>query len=262
MELFKAPRCLRSEVVPATVAGVYALFLANKSVIPDFSPGSEDLLYIGKASGGDGFVGRCHFTGKTLNHSPRKSLSVLLMDDLELEVRGHGVRKWGLTLESDQRLSDWMMRNLCVAFFPLEAPETAEKKLIRHHAPPLNLRLCAQNMQHRRISALRSEAEKKANADANLGWAAIGSTRLYTVPVNSRSRAASQSSVDVRIDTAPEIARRYHIDAKRYRGALRKCKFRWHNLDSSWDVIRHGDEWREMIEVAQELSGLNLGELG
>ena len=253
------PRSLRSEVAPAPVRGVYALFIEHPVAIPEFTPGQDGLIYIGKASGIDGFAGRCHFTGKTLDHSPRKSLAVLLMTQLALEVRGHGGRKWGLTPESDRRLSAWMWENIRIAFLPNDLPEVVEDRLIQFHSPPLNLKMCRQDDQHRRISRLRGEARARANI--SLGDSPADQAQQQPSQKVTVSRRIGPFGSDARIDSAPDIARRYHIDPKRLRGELRRRAFGWHILWNSWDVPRLSDEWRQIVEVAQELSGRNLGEL-
>ena len=257
-DLFGWPRFIRSEVTLASVPGVYALFADPAAAIPGFTPGPEGLVYIGKASGGDGYAGRCHFTGKTLNHSPRKSLAVLLISELGLEVRGHGGRKWGLIPDSDRRLSSWMHQYLRIAFFPHDRPEIMENRLICLHSPPLNLKGCAQTGQHRRISKLRSDAKADAKISARDATADQAKPQPFHL---TDIRLLPPSGADGRIDSAPDSARRYGLDPKRFRGALRKRGFTWHILWNSWDVPRSSSEWRQVIEVAQDSSGRDLGEL-
>ena len=62
--------------------GVYVLFLRKGSALPGMELGEQELLYIGLAANRKGLEGRCHFNARTRNHSPRKSLAVLLIDVL------------------------------------------------------------------------------------------------------------------------------------------------------------------------------------
>ena len=47
-------------------------------------PGEFGLVYVGLGQGTRGLAARCHFKGKTSGHSPRRSLSALLADELDL----------------------------------------------------------------------------------------------------------------------------------------------------------------------------------
>ena len=100
-------------------AGVYALFLREGSALPCVEPGEGGLLYIGLAANRNGLKGRCHFNARTRNHSPRKSLAVLLMDALALTpvliTKPNSASTWGLDGASDARLSLWMHSNLDLA---------------------------------------------------------------------------------------------------------------------------------------------------
>ena len=139
--------------------GVYALFLRKSSRLPGLDVQGGALLYIGRATGARGLLGRCHFEGKTQNHSPRKSLAVLLRAELGL-VPVH-VRKpnssdtWGLDKSSEYRLRAWMYQHLDLAIEVCNDPATREAKLISRYAPPLNLNKCPQSEQHQAISMAR-----------------------------------------------------------------------------------------------------------
>ena len=92
--------------------GVYALFLRKGSALPGMELGEQGLLYIGLAANRKGLKGRCHFNARTRNHSPRKSLAVLLMNVLDLVPvlfsKPTSGDTWGLDATSDARLSQWM----------------------------------------------------------------------------------------------------------------------------------------------------------
>lgn len=154
-------RMPRSAVSLATDHGIYALFLRKGSVLPGVLLKDDGLLYIGKAEGRNGLKGRCHFDARTKNHSPRKSLAVLLMDNLGLfpvlVTKPNSPATWGLDPDSEAKLSGWMHSNLDLALEVCESPEGRERELIARYAPPLNLDKCEQSDQQRRISALRSK---------------------------------------------------------------------------------------------------------
>jgi len=55
-------------------------------------------------------------------------------------------------------------------------------------------------------------------------------------------------------DTAAEVARRYGLDPKRYRGALRAEGFSWHVKHSYWNPPDGSPEHRDMIRMAGRLA--------
>jgi hypothetical protein len=139
-------------------AGVYALFLRPGAELPGIETPAQRLLYVGLAANRTGLKGRCHFDARTRNHSPRKSLAVLLMDELNLTPvlvpKPNSPDTWGLDAASDARLSEWMHRNLELAIELCDDPDARETELVGRYAPPLNLTKCAQTAQHRQISGL------------------------------------------------------------------------------------------------------------
>lgn len=140
--------------------GVYALFLREGAHLEGVEPGAGGLLYIGMAAGAGGLKTRCHFDASTRNHSPRKSLAVLLMDELRLEPilvpKPNSADTWSLERTTEQRLSAWMHANLEVAYELCDDPASRESELIAQLVPPLNLSKCAQSEAHALISAARS----------------------------------------------------------------------------------------------------------
>ncbi|HYD72267.1 MAG TPA: hypothetical protein VEF55_03965 [Candidatus Binatia bacterium] len=139
--------------------GVYALFLRSGANLPGVDPAEQGLLYIGKADGHGGFKRRCHFKGGTRNHSPRKSLAVLLMQELSLVPvlirKPTAPNTWALERHSEERLSKWMHSNLDLAIELRTDPRVVERELVAKLAPPLNLNLCKQSVGHRKIAAAR-----------------------------------------------------------------------------------------------------------
>lgn len=247
-DIFRSQLHSRLEVEPSCDCGVYGLFLLPGSNLGWLEPGREGLIYVGKAEGSGGFAQRCHFAGHTINHSPRKSLAMLLRNLLSLELRGHPDNKWGLSPQSDRRLSDWMFANLRVAYLPTAAPAEAEKRLVLALATPLNLNICEQGLQQRRISQMRREAKAEAHAGG-----VIQSTRRAARMV--QSSVSSVSRPMARIEGAPAIADYFGLDRKQYRAALRNRKFAWHQHWGSWSVPYGSKEWQEMIVVAEQISG-------
>jgi hypothetical protein len=118
------------------------------------------LLYIGLAANQKGLKGRCHFNARKVNHSPRKSLAVLLMLELSLTpvlvAKPSSQDTWGLDRASDARLSDWMHAHLDLAIEVCGDPDARETELVSRYGPPLNLTKCLQTAQHRKISGARA----------------------------------------------------------------------------------------------------------
>jgi hypothetical protein len=142
--------------------GVYALFLREGAIVPGIEVGECRLLYIGLAANQEGFKGPCHFNNaRTANHSPRKSLAVLLMNELSLRpilvTKPNEKDTWGLDAASEARLTEWMHAHLDLAIEVCADPHARETELVNYHAPPLNLTKCAKSAQHRRISAARKK---------------------------------------------------------------------------------------------------------
>ena len=160
LRLDQWPRGLRSSFELPTEPGVYTLFLRSESDLPGIALDEVRLLYIGLAANRMGLKGRCHFNAKTRNHSPRKSLAVLLMEQLALQPvllrKPNSPDTWGLDTDSEARLSAWMHRNLELAIERCVDPDARETELIGRYAPPLNLIKCVQSNSHRRISEARA----------------------------------------------------------------------------------------------------------
>lgn len=140
--------------------GVYALFLKRGSHLPGIEPGRGGLLYIGLAASRTGLKGRCHFNARTVNHSPRKSLAVLLMRDVglvpALVPKPNSPSTWGLDAASDSKLTNWMHANLDLAIELCDNPAARECELISLHSPPLNLTNCDQTPARQSLFAARS----------------------------------------------------------------------------------------------------------
>lgn len=246
--------------------GVYALFLRDGSQLADITPGERGLLYIGLAANRHGLKGRCHFDAQTRNHSPRKSLAVLLMKELSLKPvlipKPNSPDTWGLDPNSEAKLSAWMHANLELAIATCAAPTKRETDLIAHHAPPLNLKKCAQSLQHQRIAAARTEI--KASLQGRTGVARrpidrpIGATRLQAssrAPLTGNDNPATPPRLPVgaEVDTAEAIAARYRLNPKSFRSRLRGT-VSWYHKPQDWTFPVGSREWEDMIRVAETMA--------
>lgn len=147
------PRDANSQTSYPKSAGVYALFLNAGATIPDVRPGESGLVYVGLGQGVSGLAARCHFNGKTAGHSPRRSLSALLADQLGLRpifiCKPSGATTFKLDKASEQLLDQWMENSLSIAIQLKDNPGEYERDLIRRWEPPLNCdkKVCPLNAQ-------------------------------------------------------------------------------------------------------------------
>jgi len=255
------PRAPRSQFNLGHEHGLYALFLREDAKLNGIATADGGLLYIGLAANSQGLKGRCHFNAATRNHSPRKSLAVLLMDELALEpilvVKPNARNTWGLAPTSEQQLTAWMHENLEVAIFPCLTPEPLETDLIRRFAPPLNLAKCGQSADHRRISAARSAVLAKLDAAGSptrpvkppslLPVAASAISHGRKLPVASGRRFAN-------LDTAEAIAAHFDLNPKSYRQRLREG-VSWYQKPQLWTFSVGSPEWKDMIAIAERMAG-------
>ena len=146
------PRKPRAELTLPTVSGVYALFLRENSSLPNLIPLDGGLIYIGL---GRSILKRCHFSGKTESHSPRRSLAALLWQELGLEPELGANGNYRLSKSSEKRLDAWMHENLLMAFDTFNDFAVVEDVLIKQFAPPLNLTKCMQSERHKAVKDLR-----------------------------------------------------------------------------------------------------------
>ena len=56
------------------------------------------------------------------------------------------------------------------------------------------------------------------------------------------------------VDSAADMARQYSLDPRKFRNALRKEKFPWHDHYARWNPPDRSDEYWDMIRVAERLS--------
>ena len=223
-------------------SGIYALYLKSPSLLLGLELRASGLLYIGSGDGCNGLAGRCHFgdRARTINHSPRKSLAVLLMNQLCLSVEAKPGGKWGLDPQSEWKLTDWMRENVQLAIKYCVEPVAREKELIRRLAPPLNLKDCAQSPQHNRIKRLRAEAKANVHRTAH----SLAPTR--SIPL----RPVGGTTCVTDYTTAEELAARYSLNPKSFRARLRRENFAWHRHGEPWRVAQGSKEEDALLKVA------------
>lgn len=246
----------RNEIVLGREKGVYALFLCAGSILPGIRALDNGLIYVGKAEGQDGFHGRCHFNGRTYNHSPRKSLAVLLMNDLDLvpinQTGADGTFKWGLDKASDLRLSEWMYRNLMVALCSDPHPKWLESIILQQISPPLNLTECQKTPCIHHIEELRRGMEVTLKGTSRPTRRGQGKRSL--ISLRQRYEKSSFSVDFSRLTMAISIADTFGLNHKSYRAALRRKAPDWHDKNQLWLVSPGSEEQRFMIDLATKMA--------
>lgn len=244
--------------------GLYALFLRRGAELHGITPGEDGLLYIGLAANSKGLKGRCHFNASTRNHSPRKSLAVLLMETLALEpvlvVKPASRNTWSLAPASERRLTAWMHENLELAIFPCANPEPLETELIGRFAPPLNLAKCAQSVEHRRISAARAIVlSQLEGVDTPVAIRrSISSSPLSKPALSERIQPPVRSiRNNAHLDNAEAIAAHFGLNTKSYRQRLRQ-DIAWYQKPQVWTFSPGSPQWKDMIAVAERMAGRSL----
>lgn len=248
--------------------GVYALFLRAGSTLPRIEPGEQGLLYIGLAGNRKGLKGRCHFNARTRNHSPRKSLAVLLMNTLRLTPvlipKPNSADTWGLDTASDEKLSAWMHNHLDLAVELCSDTDARETELVGSYAPPLNLTKCAQTTQHDMISAARAavmaDLQRRQTPPTEVERRDVSERRTLSSISGSEASAPfeppssfARQMVGSEVDTAEAIAARYDLNPKSYRQRLRDC-IPWFRKPQEWTFDVGISEWRDMIAAAEKMT--------
>ena len=265
LSLHKWQRGPRSNFSLGTESGVYALFLCDGAELPVISPGEHGLIYVWPAAN---LKKRCHFNAQTGNHSPRKSLAVLLMDELSLVPifipKPSSRDTWGLDAPSEARLSAWMYGNLELAIEHCDDPETRETELVGQYAPPLNLTKCVQSAQHRYIKDARAKVSASLQGSERLppkpdcthGVSKLRKLRTERdgkTPTELLLEKPSRLLVGSEDDTAEAIAARYRLNPKSYRQRLRSS-IGWYRKPQDWTFPVGSLEWNDMIQVAEEMT--------
>ena len=156
----------RCDVSLDSSTGLYALFLKPGHALQELPLSNGALIYLGKAEGAGGLKSRCHFNGGTRNHSLRKSLAVLLENELKLVPRpianpDGSYKTWALDRQSEAALDQWMLTNLDVAYTTMQGATGFEMQLIDLLNPAINLNGCHQGEGHHLIKQLRRRMDER-----------------------------------------------------------------------------------------------------
>jgi hypothetical protein len=108
---------------------------------------------------------RYHFTGNAEGSTLRKTLGVLLADELWIELRRVGsVTRRTFGTAGEATLSRWMGDNALVSWVVRAQPWVLEEELIATLDVPLNLKGNAHNAFYPTLRRLRAEAEQAARS--------------------------------------------------------------------------------------------------
>ena len=149
--------------------GLYAIFAGSPGCLPDIVLPQTGLVYIGQSSD---LARRNHFKPKNGHSgfsSPRRNLGSILKMELSLtaEPRSAGrsetnFKNFRFAGDGEERLSEWMRRNLLCAIRPFGGDVASmEKRPIKDYEPPLNL-TGWRNQQKKQIQALRDACKEEA----------------------------------------------------------------------------------------------------
>jgi len=144
-ELSRAAGAPLDTIAPRS-PGVYAWFLEDPEALEGLPVQGPGVLYIGWSRDLAERLGKDLRGGRAAFSDLRRSLGALLCEELDLTARPSGrtardlnYRRYCFDDEGEERLSEWMARNLRVAV--LEHPDggQAEGDLVALAHPPLNL---------------------------------------------------------------------------------------------------------------------------
>jgi hypothetical protein len=119
---------------------------------------------------------RYHYTGNAEGSTLRKTLGVLLSDELGIELRRVGTGKRMTFGTGEQALSAWMASNASVSWVTDPEPWHLEAHLIHQLDVPLNLDGNTHNAFHARLSTARRDAVANARALPVLENPGVGGT--------------------------------------------------------------------------------------
>lgn len=238
MENFKLfdPMTMDSNTLP-NVAGNYVFLLRKGSQLPkiDIEPiipevtldgNTYQAIYTGIASESLGErVYRTHFVGNNASRSTlRKSIGSLFGYDLIPRKEGN-LKYKKFKPADEEKLTEWMMSNLLLAFVENADPEPLEEKLIAELNPPLNLDK-NHNMVNKEFRALLSKLRCRP---------VIGSAEHFTSSMKTTTRKATstQSCYPINAGGKVKIIQR-NVNFNRGTNNF-KCRF---NDSSTFDILR------------------------
>ena len=117
---------------------------------------------------------RYHYGGNAEGSTLRKTLGILLADELGIELRRVGSGKRMTFVDGEQKLSAWMAENAFVSWVVDPEPWLVEHHLIRSLDVPLNLEGNAHNRFHRDLTDRRANAVARAREKAAVPNPGVG----------------------------------------------------------------------------------------
>ena len=246
MENFKLfdPMTMDSNTLP-NVAGNYVFLLRKGSQLPkvDIEPKIPEVtldgntyqaIYTGIASENlRQRVYRTHFVGNNASRSTlRKSIGSLFGYDLIPRKEGDLKHK-KFKPADEEKLTEWMMSNLLLAFVENADPKSMEDKLIAELNPPLNL-----EMNHNKVNAEFRALLSKLRCRPVIGSAAHFISSMKTTTIKARATQSCYPKNGVKI-----IQRNvnFNRETNNY-----KCKF---NDSSTFEILRVECSYNGEIKV-------------
>ena len=230
------PMTMDSNTLP-NVAGNYVFLLCKGSQLPkvDIEPKIPEVtldgntyqaIYTGIASENlRQRVYRTHFVSNNASRSTlRKSIGSLIGYDLIPRKEGDLKHK-KFKPANEEKLTEWMMSNMLLAFVENADPEPLEEKLIAELNPPLNLDKNT-NMVNKEFRALLSKLRCRP---------VIGSAEHFTSSMKTTARKATstQSCYPINAGGKVKIIQR-NVNFNRGTNNFR-CRF---NDSSTFDILR------------------------
>lgn len=117
---------------------------------------------------------RYHYSGNAEGSTLRKTLGVLLSDELRIELRRVGSGRRMTFGEGEQLLSNWMEAHALVSWIVHPEPWLVEERLISHLDVPLNLDGNSHNAFHPSLKSTRANAVARARALPTLSNPGVG----------------------------------------------------------------------------------------
>ena len=238
------PMTMDSNMLP-NVAGNYVFLLRKGSQLPqvDINPQIPELTLDGNTYQAiyTGIARKClrnrdyrnHFVDNDASRSTlRKSIGSLFGYDLI--PRKEGDLKYKKFKPADEeKLTEWMMSNLLLAFVENADPESMEDKLIAELNPPLNL-----EMNHNKVNAEFRALLSKLRCRPVIGSAAHFISSMKTTTIKARPTQSCYPINGVKI-----IQRNvnFNRETNNY-----KCKF---NDSSTFEILRVECSYNGEIKV-------------
>ena len=238
------PMTMDSNMLP-NVAGNYVFLLRKGSQLPqvDINPQIPEVTLDGNAYQAiyTGIARKClrnrdyrnHFVDNDASRSTlRKSIGSLFGYDLI--PRKEGDLKYKKFKPADEeKLTEWMMSNLLLAFVENADPESMEDKLIAELNPPLNL-----EMNHNKVNAEFRALLSKLRCRPVIGSAAHFISSMKTTTIKARATQSCYPKNGVKI-----IQRNvnFNRETNNY-----KCKF---NDSSTFEFLRVECSYNGEIKV-------------